>query len=539
MYNLTPLTCTRLNRLPKRPTIWQGDRRAITPDLLQAFGYENELEANEASDCILWFDPEEGLRAVNIVPADAGPEAVVRALLQAMEQPQSSHTPCRPQRIQVRDREIQFFLRGALQAIDVAIDHVDTLPIVDELFASLHGSGGSVVPLPTEWKDRLYKAALEIWEVAPWNTLSDHHILTVTVNHWAVETLYVSVLGMAGMEYGILLYRSEQSLKQFREMALQEGRTRQQMEQSFLAQDCFFLNFELERDEEEVQPFPWLRSAPSHVEPSFGSIHPLEGLRQVLVAEEAAVITLALQGIAQFFRTHETALERVQFPTLQETYALPNFLEGDTLTITVATAPNLTQELEDLDAARPEGQDTNLLALNGESIPDGAIILVSQIPQVTLNGWALTQQISLPTALQEPSKVPGVIIQTTRPKAKALLATLEAAQGPTHLCLNPGLDAICGDAYLLALLRTGNGEFHLICEYSMEDEQDLHSIALWQKFEQQGNLGGILAIAAGATGNRRGNPSAKDIMGLFPVTIATPQSLNLMPLQLGFGVEWE
>jgi hypothetical protein len=97
MYTLSPVTCARLNRLPKLPVVWEGDRRPIANGMLSAFGYDNEVEDNEASDCIIWVDGTEGvLRAVTIVPADTGPEAVARTLLQAMESPQGTMPPPGP-----------------------------------------------------------------------------------------------------------------------------------------------------------------------------------------------------------------------------------------------------------------------------------------------------------------------------------------------------------------------------------------------------------------------------------------------------------
>jgi len=48
-------------------------------------------------------------------------------------------------------------------------------------------------------------------------------------------------MGMLGMEYGILLYRSEQSLKRFRASVLTEE-SPEQLEEAFLKQDCLFFD---------------------------------------------------------------------------------------------------------------------------------------------------------------------------------------------------------------------------------------------------------------------------------------------------------
>ncbi|HEY9847206.1 MAG TPA: hypothetical protein V6D03_13540, partial [Candidatus Caenarcaniphilales bacterium] len=78
-------------------------------------------------------------RAIEIVAPAAGPEVIVRTLLKAMEFPASSAQPGRPQKIVVRDRETQFFLRGALQQLDIVIAYAPELPLIDEIFRSLQG----------------------------------------------------------------------------------------------------------------------------------------------------------------------------------------------------------------------------------------------------------------------------------------------------------------------------------------------------------------------------------------------------------------
>jgi len=90
------------------------------------------------------------------------------------------------------------------------------------------------------------------------------------------------------MEYGILLYRSEQSLKRFRASVLTEEES-PELEEAFLKQDCCFLTFEgtnEDEDEDEDEIIDLAELPLSEIEPSFGNIHPLEGLRSVLYEEE-------------------------------------------------------------------------------------------------------------------------------------------------------------------------------------------------------------------------------------------------------------
>ncbi|MCU0536163.1 MAG: hypothetical protein MUD14_19935 [Hydrococcus sp. Prado102] len=130
MNNLPQTTKRRLKKIPQIPSVWEGDRRALSH-------LQESLEANEdnGGECIIWVDGSEGfVRAMEVVSPEMGPEAVVRTLLRAIETPHSPAKPARPQKIIVRNREIQFFLRGALQSLDIAIDYVPDLPLIDELF---------------------------------------------------------------------------------------------------------------------------------------------------------------------------------------------------------------------------------------------------------------------------------------------------------------------------------------------------------------------------------------------------------------------
>jgi hypothetical protein len=74
--------------------------------------------------------------------------------------------------------------------------------------------------LPARYAEAMIDKAMEIWELAPWNTLNEQQVLAVEINAWDIETLYVSMLGMGGVEYGLLMYRSLDSLKQFRQRVL-------------------------------------------------------------------------------------------------------------------------------------------------------------------------------------------------------------------------------------------------------------------------------------------------------------------------------
>ncbi|HEY9300898.1 MAG TPA: hypothetical protein VIQ31_31940, partial [Phormidium sp.] len=209
-------THRRLNQLNQIPSVWEGDRRLLSANV--------ESDYDGQKECIVWVDGSQGVvRAMDVVGAEAGPEAIVRTLLRAMEYPQGPVKPGRPQKIVVRDREIQFYLRGVLQDLGIAIEYVPSLPLIDELFREFEEDQNSQPPnLPPQYAPQLIEVAEEIWHNAPWELLEEHQIISVEINKWDINTLYVSILGMLGKEYGILLYRSLDSLKQFRASVIEQ-----------------------------------------------------------------------------------------------------------------------------------------------------------------------------------------------------------------------------------------------------------------------------------------------------------------------------
>lgn len=156
MTALNHSTQRRLKQLPCVPSVWEGDRRRLNRGAQSSMDWPdaNTSSASEG-DCILWVDGSQGIvRAMDVVPLETGPEAVVRTLLKAMEYPHNPASPARPQKIVVRDREILFFLRGVLQDMDIALDYVPDLPLIDEIFHSFEDAIGSRppnCPRPT-WK---------------------------------------------------------------------------------------------------------------------------------------------------------------------------------------------------------------------------------------------------------------------------------------------------------------------------------------------------------------------------------------------------
>ena len=306
---LSPFTRRRIQKLPQTASVWEGGRCSV-PD-----------SEGDGRDCILWIDGNQGhVRTIDMVSADSGYEAVARSLLQAMEHPQGPAEPSRPHRVVVNDRELQFFLRGVLQDLDIDVAYGAKLPWVDEIFDHLL----SQISLPssslsTAYNEGLCQRALALWHQAPWYRLSEQELLAVELNYWDVSTLYVSVLGMADVDYGLLFYRSLESLVEFRDRVLHcETMSPQGLQQVFLTQDCFFLNYVVSR--------------PRQAEPDdyeFGSIHPLEGMRHELDEDEAATLMVTLDALHQFFQKAPEPLNVLE--PIEKELRVPNPMAGKAL----------------------------------------------------------------------------------------------------------------------------------------------------------------------------------------------------------------
>lgn len=537
-------TCRRLKNLPQIPSVWEGDRRPLL-----AFSESVEPDAKGSSECILWVDGSEGIiRAMDVVSPEMGPEAVVRALLRAMEHPQSPARPARPSKIVVRDREIQFFLRGVLQDLDITIDYYPDLPLINELFRGFEEIALQRQPkLPPQYADILHEKAYELWNDAPWELLADHQILSIEINQWDVGTLYASVMGMLGMEYGVLLYRSLDSLKRFRASVLAEE-SFEGMEKAFLGQDCLFLTFgqdgdDLDEDEED-EDIDLADLPMSEIIPSFGTVHPLEGMRPFLYDEEAIAVYVALEALHRFFRASYRQFAGDSFPAITKRYRIPLPVEAEskhTASVKVATVPDVASELLEM-AESTEEDDFDeddfkaaemAVPLRDDLVPKDSFLSLGMMPweniELLRSGVDCYQSKNVTAAGEG---LPVILIQTTRPKAKALIEQIKTAGGIKGICFNPGEDPLEGERYDLGILQTENSSLYLFGEFP---EADPTHVAARKKWDQrckknQGYCG--LIIAKGLTGASRGNPQPRDIMALFEARALSGRELGLGMLQL-------
>jgi hypothetical protein len=508
-------TLRRLQKLPQLPAIWEGDRRP--------------MPSPPGAECILWVDTQQQIvLAVEVVPQGSSAEAMVRVLLRAMEQPSRPGRPMRPQRIVVRDREMQFYLRGALQDLDIAVEYAQELPLIEDAFVSLQGFLEPEVPqLPAQYEEALTENALAIWRTAPWRNLADHQILAIELNRWGIEKFYISLMGLLAVEYGVILYRSENSLRRFRTTIASQSR-QEQLEEAYLQQDCLFLNYSHSDGEE---PTGDLASFPiDEIEPIFGSLHPLEGLRASLDEEEAQALLVALNALQNFWGDHGRKLSADRFPALSGEYTIPIPGEDGSLAVTVATLPEFSAELFAIPSSSSESSDDSP-RLHNDLIPDGSWVIFGSVP------WKVLDHLNNTNLLQGncerfSEELPAIFIQTSRPKAKTLIEKIKAANGLGGIGINPGEVPFFDEHYDLLIARLGNDNLYLLNDFPQDEPVQIRCRRRWEQNSKKSKGFCALLIAKGVTGMSQGQPGINDFVAAFIAPVLYEKDFGLGVLQL-------
>jgi hypothetical protein len=517
MSSINQATQRRLLKLPQVPNIWEGDRRSLST-LISNYD-DDELEQR---DCVVWIDGVEGsVRAMEMVSSDLGPEAIVRNLLRAMEHPQQPATPSRPQKIVVSSKETQFYLRGILQGLNIQVDYKGELPLVDHLFKRLEEMSQSRVPrIPKEYAKVMKDATNRLWKLAPWKVLADHEILTLKINHWDIDSIYICVMGMMATEYGLLLYRSLDSLKRFRVSAFGDDQS-QNMEAVFLEQDCIFMTFELD-DMEEI-----LNSRTPTPEVNCGSIHPLEGMRPFLYTEETLITYTTILALEQFLLTHGSKLAKDHPPQVSQEViiSLPKGTNPPEIKVQIGNDPILSTEL--LDIMVDPDEDDDEFNIKDDLIPENSLLNLFTINphslQIARNSKYYMGEISLTKNVD----LPVLFIQTSRPKAKKMIEDINDANGIEGICFNPCREKRFDRNYELGLIKLNNGDLYFFADYDNDNPTDREIRKRWKDALKKTKGYCAIMLNSGVSGKSRGIPQIKDLMGFWEIKEIPPEELGI------------
>jgi hypothetical protein len=528
-------TINRLKKIAQSNSVWEGDRRSLPRAHKEREDGSNLIHLadhtqEDKPQCILWVDGSMGyVRSMEVVDPNMGQEAMVQALLQAIEYPQSPSQPNRPQKILVRDRSLQFYLRGVLQGLDITVEHIDHLPMIDEVFQNLLQHTQTTPPtVPPNQAEALYQQADTLWRTAPWEYMWDHQVLQIEINQWDMDTVYAVVMGHLGLERGVIFYRSRASLVQFRQLIAENDS--EDLEETFLRQDCIFTLFESNESlsESEIRAIRnkgW--SIDDDIHPIFGILHPLEGGRPFLYEDEAIALTVAMQSLNMFVSSHKTELESGEYGVIKSTYKIkPPHKSSKECKVVVQTVPDLEEEIQEI-----IGDDDDLdTIIHDDLLPDNTLVKLLGISWEGLEFWREhipKSSCYLSQAFPQTADAFSVLlIQTSRPKALDLIAEIKFLGNIQGVCFHPAEDN--SDPKELGLLIMGNEELHLFGEFSQDDySPDQEMRQRWLKRCQESNgICGVI-VAMGLTGVTKGRPSTKHILAFYEVPLINPDDLGL------------
>ena len=521
MNSSNALTHQRLLKIPQTLNIWEGDRRQLMPNGLQLVN-ESNLEAIE--EYVLWVDGGEGeLRAMNLVHDEPCLEAIVGALIEAIEFPRDGSSPSRPKKIVVRDREVFLYLKSISKALKITLELVPELPVIDVIFEQFQAFRANPPSLLSpKYGEFLLEKADQLWRSAPWKLFEDHHILEVELNEWGVGTVYISILGNLGLEFGILAYRSLEALRTFRSK-VGNRESLEEMEAAFLAQDCFFLSYDFEplSSSQSVESIPY-----GDIELSFGV---LDGtMRPVLSDDETLAFAIILEAIHRFVSKNRSHFIRSQFMqgvfsefTRRHKILVP---EGcgisSHVTVRVSTLPKLADELMNIFYENNDDDDDEEIQyeFRTDFVPEGSLIVTSSL------AWQSIPQIRSQVKHHTPTlapiagdALPVMIIYTTAAKANALVKKIEEIGGLSGIGLYSGMN-VFGDEAELAVLKSRSGILFFINQFSETSEEDQRVLGNWLRRSAESNNACGLIIAKGhKKGQKPRNPDLSEMIALYEI----------------------
>ena len=258
-------------------------------------------------------------------------------------------------------------------------------------------------------------------------------------------------------------------------------------------------------------------------------------MRPVLYDEEARLLLVALTALQRFLQQQMSKLDVENFPALSSRYRIPDPSGSNspqigqqigkakartTVSVKVSTLPEVAAELFELSMGHDDDSETDLdlPVLHNDLIPDDAFYSLGAMPWDTFDVLRQVVDAHQPVAesfTRGADGFPVILIQTSRPKAKALIEDLQAAGGLKAICFNPGEDPLSEEQYDLGILQTQDGELHLFGEFYEQDPVHIQARKKWEQRckKTKGFCG--LVIARGLKGASRGNPQLNDMMALF------------------------
>ncbi len=528
-HRISPATLRRLRNIKQGPVVWEGVRCQMSLPLRRAsFSKVIPLipPAKGEPEIILWADATNGMvRSMTPVEPGTGNEAMVRALIQAIENPQSNTPPLRPQKVIVKDRQIQFYLRGILQDLDITVDFAESLPFVDDIIQTIsEHTDHTPTLLPYDLAPQFYHQVEALWHLAPWKYMYDHYIIEAKVNRWDVNSFFITFMKDVGVcEAGVLFYHSLDSIRQFR-LAVMESMFEDldSMEDTFLSQDCIFIMFNSGEDmpdsfKQMLHNLGW--KIRTHY-PYFSVLHPLEGEREFLQEEEVLALTATIQALNVFFTQHAKAFRGIRFPKLKMVHtptAVP-----DPSPIEIVTL--LEESLDILSLIGDYGEEEEEVRTNTHIIPRDSVITRGYADQSTLEQFRECAVSKLFNAKKKrKTRQPILIIQNSKSGIMEMIEAVRAEGGLRRFgfATKSSSDPMEMEVGVLVTERDNMYLFSMV----FPEEKDKIQFSEWkQECEKQREC--VVLLAMGFRGKTRGNPKPNHIFGYYELDYLTERELN-------------
>jgi hypothetical protein len=227
---IVKLETALIARLPQaKGEVWEVGRRRLDVPVaeLERQGKSAELLlAVQASG-------QGGVIQANIVPASAPLTTLGDLVLQGMRQPMMGK-PRRPQLIRVNSQPEAAVLSTPLTTVGVRLEVATTLVLLDavleEMGTAFGGVGGDYrahaahtgETLSQEGLRALFRAARAFYRAELWLEFGDEVLFEIELQaaHGRSKTLYGTVLGNMGEEFGLALYASLDEFRRFYEFSL-------------------------------------------------------------------------------------------------------------------------------------------------------------------------------------------------------------------------------------------------------------------------------------------------------------------------------
>lgn len=214
---LNDIALQQMKRLHSDPNVTFVGLRT---DASVTIGEEDE---KEGAQLIVWIARHSVLpgqpqpRALSLIDADAPLEAIVDTFVDAVLPEENKNlAPILPGHVEVADEATVKLLRTALAPLKIEVALANDLGLLDTIARRLlNDVQRHLVPMPlwdapVETMRDLYAAAANFYRREPWTVLHDIPPVTVEINRYGIDTLYLMVLFDLDSEgnRGIIAYRS-------------------------------------------------------------------------------------------------------------------------------------------------------------------------------------------------------------------------------------------------------------------------------------------------------------------------------------------